>query len=249
MVEVEANLFWYLLLHYGVPVNYCDEDKLKQHFSTVRKACAGIGVTITHCNVLGTEGGVTQRYVFRFNRYRRNDALAVRIGEAFAFRYAVVGAPIVDPSFHDDYVLPIPRSFIKDESTLSLPEFFGSTDNQQLVRQSIRHLVSLSWVHETSEDDFEAAWRSVPLLLTHPFIFNAAAYLKASQDDFFVYPGQIREIEENYDSPPVTHTDQTRLETALHNAFKAIEAVIGDPPKDDKKLFARLRKVGINIKE
>jgi len=42
---------------------------------------------------------------------------------------------------------------------------------------------------------------------------------------------------------------ETKVETALQNAFKAIEAVIGDPPKDDRKLALKLRNIGLDFQE
>jgi len=39
------------------------------------------------------------------------------------------------------------------------------------------------------------------------------------------------------------------LETALQNAFKAIEAVIGDPPKDYRKLERKLKEHDLEFDE
>jgi len=46
-----------------------------------------------------------------------------------------------------------------------------------------------------------------------------------------------------------TGFDQVRFESALQNAYKSIEAIIGDPPKNDNKFFSKLRAIGLNPHE
>jgi hypothetical protein len=61
-----------------------------------------------------------------------------------------------------------------------------------------------------------------------------------------VYPGQIREIAFDRVSSAPTSSHQTHFEDALQNAFKAIEAVMGDPPKNDRKFSDKLVAIGID---
>ena len=48
---------------------------------------------------------------------------------------------------------------------------------------------------------------------------------------------------------PVSQVERARVETAYQNAFKAVEAVVGEPSKDRRKLRLRLTTRGINPDE
>jgi hypothetical protein len=48
---------------------------------------------------------------------------------------------------------------------------------------------------------------------------------------------------------PTSLSETVRLQTAYLNAYKAVEAVIGEPPKDKRRLRARLAQVGIDPDE
>jgi hypothetical protein len=106
--------------------------------------------------------------------------------------------------------------------------------------------VALAMVASTSEDRFEAAWRIASLVFRDQQLFEAVRFLKASRDDFFVSPGEVNEVAYGDEIVPRTSAAQTRFENALQNAFKAIEAVIGDPPRDDRKFFQRIREIGLD---
>lgn len=82
-----------------------------------------------------------------------------------------------------------------------------------------------------------------------PALFAATRFLNRSHDSFIVYPGQIREVASDVDAVPRTASGQTDFEDALHNAFKAVEAVIGDPPSDDRKFFDKLKDIGVDPQE
>jgi hypothetical protein len=56
----------------------------------------------------------------------------------------------------------------------------------------------------------------------------------------------LREAIHNRDRVAENSRVQATWETALQNAFKAIEAIIGDPPKDDRKFDQLLRSIGLD---
>jgi len=43
--------------------------------------------------------------------------------------------------------------------------------------------------------------------------------------------------------------EQSRFENALISSFKVIEAIIGDPPGDDRKFHRKLRSIGVDPHE
>lgn len=108
---------------------------------------------------------------------------------------------------------------------------------------------TLSSVYLTSTDRIDLAWKIVPVLFQDDMLYLAVRFLKASQDDFFVYPGELDEVLYNPDLTASTGFGQVNFENALQNAFKAIEAVVGDPPKDDAKFFEKIRAIGLEPNE
>lgn len=87
------------------------------------------------------------------------------------------------------------------------------------------------------------------ITFTDEVLFDATGFLHGSHEYFHVYPGGIDEVMADLDTGPITGSAQNRFENALHSAFKAIEAVIGDPAKDDRRFFAALAKIGIDPHE
>jgi len=74
------------------------------------------------------------------------------------------------------------------------------------------------------------------------FYRESIAQAWVADDDVFEF------MCDNSDIPP-SQTQRARIETAYQSAFKAIEAIIGEPPKDERKLRLKLREAGINPDE
>jgi hypothetical protein len=100
----------------------------------------------------------------------------------------------------------------------------------------------------TIADTHEIAWRIAAITYRNDKLFNAARFLQRSYENFYVWPGGIRETMWD-DAAPVSGAGQNNFEDALHSAFKAIEAVIGDPPKDDRRFFSKLMQIGMDPME
>jgi hypothetical protein len=105
---------------------------------------------------------------------------------------------------------------------------------------------ALGGLAATTADRHEAAWRVATVTFNNETLFDATRFLKRSHDNFYVYPGQIREVACDQEASPPSSSHQTHFEDALHNAFKAIEAVIGDPPRDERKFFDKIKAIGID---
>ena len=95
----------------------------------------------------------------------------------------------------------------------------------------------------------EEAWEIAGLTFSDDSLFKAARFYSRSTDFFHISPGQINDVIATPALSPTTGSDQSRYEDALQNAFKAIEAVIGDLPKDDRKLFIKLKDIGLDPDE
>jgi hypothetical protein len=81
-------------------------------------------------------------------------------------------------------------------------------------------------------------------LLANPRLLRAAGFWQASVD-FFAYKSvEWDEVLTDRTTRPAANLDRARMEAAYLGAWKAIEALIGEPNNDDRKFRARLREVG-----
>jgi hypothetical protein len=92
----------------------------------------------------------------------------------------------------------------------------------------------------------EIAWKLAPLLFNNEKLLHAFRFLKTSQENFHVWLGQIDEAVEDAHVTAENVFQQSRLENALQDSFKAVEAIIGDPPKNDEKFFGKIKSIGVD---
>jgi hypothetical protein len=88
----------------------------------------------------------------------------------------------------------------------------------------------------------------LPTVLQNPF-FDAVHFFQASIREYCFIGDSIPEVLNGYLTSPTSRLDFVRAENAVLNAFKSIEAIIGDPPKNEVKFRAKLKQVGIDPDE
>ena len=250
MIPRPESQVWYLLLHYGVPITSHGVDLVKVHFQKVQQAYKPTGIKVVPVDItFGNLKHKMTRYLFRFPRYRKDDKRALHFVESFTFAFAIVAFPLVEQN-QDGYTLRIPRTMIKSDASVCFDDLLALEENRppDMLTLAFPH-GSIGTAAFTTSDRFEAAWRLVPLLMSNPRLSDAVRFWKASNDDFYIFPGEIRDVLAASNSTPTTQADQTRYETALQNSFKAIEAIIGDLPKNDLKFFARIKANGLGPHE
>ena len=148
---------------------------------------------------------------------------------------------------HDSLVLRIPDALVCVRSEVSIGDLVGLEKSRAPDDRMIDFPhVTIGTFSATSPERHEAAWRIAGVTYGDERLFEATRFLKRSHDNFYVYPGQIRDVAYDPDVIPQTSCDQTHFEDALQNAFKALEAVIGDPPKDDRRFFRKLQEIGLD---
>jgi hypothetical protein len=148
---------------------------------------------------------------------------------------------------HDSLVIRLPDAMVRRASSIQAEDLVELEQSRPTEERSL----AFPWtatgpLGSTTPDRHEAAWRIAAVTFNDNALFDATRFLKRSHDNFFVNPGQIREVAYDEGATPRTSSEQTDFEDALHSAFKAVEAVIGDPPKDDRKFFAKLKDIGID---
>lgn len=89
-------------------------------------------------------------------------------------------------------------------------------------------------------------WRILPVVIRDPF-FDATHYYAASLREFSLF-GDAETIADD-PSAPVSRKDAVQVESAVQDAFKAVEALVGDPPASDQRLARKLSEIGVDPDE
>lgn len=155
-----------------------------------------------------------------------------------------------------------PRHELLD-SELALPfpwrtSYAESISTRDLIEQADRLRDPAAWppldqavgCHASIPDSVMCeAWALASLVEQHSNLRTACAYIHESQQLFYVQPGQLRESLEDHHKVPMRMAELARWESAFQAAYKAVEAILGDPPKKEDRLRAKLIAAGVDPDE
>ena len=238
----------YLLLHLGVPSSRSPVSSAGQlqAVRSARRAGKELGIRVWPSRVFwpGKEGHY--RYFFRFPRYRRDDVQATHVAEAVLFAVTLTHGPFMD-TYAMTSVFRVPSELVRDAGSVPIDwliqiEEERAPDDRTLAFPATK----LDAATFMASYHIDAAWKITPVLVRDAALHQATQMLKASKDDFYVWPGGIVDVVSDPGLTASSGLEQNKLENALQNAFKAIECVLGDPPKDDTKFFAKLKSIGLD---
>ena len=239
----------YLLRHLGAPQK--KESRSRKYTKALNEAEKYFEIQIYQQPFGQKEMAdhTANRFFFRFPRYLCDDEKAIRIGESVLLGIDISYGPLpFSDIFLPNPVYSFPSSLFSKNGFVSendLNQFEESKPYSEQTYSFLGNLFSSCWI---SEIHVEAAWRIARVMFSNQDLFNAANFLKSSQEKFYVSPGVLNDVIGNK-SAAMTGREQSALEDALVNSFKTIEAVIGDIPKDDRKFFRNLKREGINPHE
>lgn len=229
----------YLLLRLGYPEK--EFDRTMEHINSYKKTEALLGITIEKVIVENLN-----RYAFYFRNFLQNDEKANHIGEVIQYSANFVFGPVGN-DFNGVTVFPIPRFLYKRNHKINLQELIDlEYDKFPCERHIIDPSFSIGSVMYISDSEMASAWRLVPILYKNDHIFQAMRYLKISEDNFYVYPGQYEDVINDSESSFTSGWEQGQMEISLLNSFKVIEALIGDIPHNDGKIKHKLSEIGLN---
>lgn len=178
-------------------------------------------------------------FVIHFRRQRQDHESAQRIAEAANVALTVIcemvaASPIV--------AWPFPQRLFQGNQLSELEVFRFLDSQEEKHRWTIEGLENLlSMCFGVSPSAVAMMWKWVPFLLDSPALFDACNFLLLSLSEFAFLGDTIREVLNDPSAFPPRKEDQARVEEATWNAFRAIEAIIGEPNKDDRKFFQQLR--------
>jgi len=237
----------YLLLQLGVPERQYPAST--KHIAASKLAARSMGIKLSRVRFAGSSQAGPSRYMFRFPWYKRDDNLANRIAESVIYAANITCYPFGD-SHEPALVLPIPAEMTKDPSRLALGDIIEVERLRPPQLQTVEYPdISIGSVTLLPDTCATAAWKAAPVLFKREEFHKAARFLKGSQDNFYVWPGQYLEALCDDQAAPQSGWEQTRLEDALLSAFKSVEALLGAPPSDDRRLISKIQALGINPEE
>ncbi len=219
--------------------------------TSANKAGKDLGIKVWPVRLTWKNSQGYFRYLFRFPRYRRDDKQAIRIAESVLYAMSLVSGPIFNMFMGTretaSVVFRIPAGLARDTDSIPIDKLVQVEEARAFGDRSLDFPAgTLSTVTSTHHSDIDAAWKIAPIIFQDEALYRAVRFLKTSQDDFYVWPGQTAGVIDNPDLSAETGFEQSLLENALQNAFKAVEAVLGDPPKDDRKFFSKISSIGLD---
>ena len=137
----------------------------------------------------------------------------------------------------------IPEDMIKKDRFISIKDIIGNHGIGSEIYFSLTDRVGVP------KQVLDYVWRVVPHIVENKSVMDAAHFYKESIGGVWVADDDVFNFMVDDSNIPKSQREKARVETAYQNAFKAIEAITGEPPKDKRKLRTRLIEAGINPDE
>lgn len=177
------------------------------------------------------------RFAFYINNGKSDTKIAQHFADSVMLSLAIIYGTTIDntPSF-----IEIPASKLR-KNIISFKETYGELGSENYFK--------LSESIGVPDQVLNEVWRIAPILFNFPYILNASSYYRDSINKIWIADENVFEIIADNQDIPSSQADQAAVETAYQNAYKAIEAIIGEPSTDPKKLRYSLIQSGINFDE
>jgi hypothetical protein len=180
------------------------------------------------------------RFVFYINDGIRDDNLAQSFADAVTSSLALLADLATEEI---PTAIGIPEDSVKKGRIIRIKDILGSERTGTELYFRVMHCVGVS------SDVLEEVWRVVPVIMKNKSLMDATYFYRESITQVWVAQDDVLDMIYNNSDISTSMAERARIETAYQNAYKAIEAIIGEPPKDERKLRAKLLQAGINPDE
>lgn len=180
------------------------------------------------------------RFAFYINDGKRDDNLAQHFADAVMLSLAVVDDVAMEET---PTAIRIPEPCVKKGRIIRIKDVVGS---RGIGSEMYFRVVNAMGVPSRVLD---YVWHIVPAVVDNQSFMDAAGFYRESITQAWVADDDVYDIMWNNSDIPSSQVERARVETSYQNAFKAIEAIIGEPPKDRRKLRLKLSRAGINPME
>jgi len=178
------------------------------------------------------------RFVFYVNEGERDDDFAQRFADAVAGSLALASDVATEEAFTS---ICIDEDTIKQGRLIRIKDIVGGIGSELYFR-----VMKSTGV---SSKTLDYVWHIVPTIVKSESLMDASNFYRESIMQAWVADDTVFEIMADNSDMPSSQADRVCVESAYQNAFKAIEAIIGEPPKDKRKLRMKLIEAGINPDE
>jgi hypothetical protein len=190
-------------------------------------------------------GANNYRFFFRFNDYKQDDEQARRICDSIIFSVSFLYcSPIYN--YEGELFFRFPRQNNED-----LFEYGKLVKEEERIappwERQFYYPISAIGSYRCFPDFIVAETLNVArVCLRHENVLQSFAFLHESAKTFYANSVDMEELLIDKDRESANVLEQNNWENSAQNAFKAIEALIGDPPKDDERFFKKLRSLGLD---
>lgn len=238
----------YLLCGIGYPST---SYPLRDHIATQLAALPSLGIALRPVLIRfpgdprGKDQlpGVNRHFAFSIRGGEADDDFAQRLSEATLATLTLWYGPMIDET---PLALRMPASLLLSD-VLSFRKLIASDARVPYLPQweLQMRLRKCLYVPDTV---LVEVWRLLPVAIEEPY-FPATHYYMASVLQYSFEGDAIAEVLADDPDAPVLQTDVVRAESAVHNAFKAIETLVGEPPRHEGKFRHKLRELGVHPDE
>lgn len=187
-----------------------------------------------------TEPEHQARFVFYVKDGIKDDNLAQSVADAVMLALVLIYDLTMEAI---PLAIRIPEAMIKKGKLIRIKDLVNSTSvGSELYLRIINSTVIPSVV-------MDEVWRAVPTIVESKSLLEAAYFYRESLEQARVTDNNIFDLMQDNTDVPASPTERADVETAYQNALKAIEAIIGEPPQDERELRMQLQKAGINPDE
>lgn len=184
-----------------------------------------------------------------FYLLRVNDALSPeRIVDCIHAATSLCEHPIEDETVT---LLPFSKSWLPKRGVLRWNDLLTNLerlDGRRWHPSNTKHL-GLSMSCGGAERD-EMMWTLIPMLLTEERLLYAALFLRASEEQIAFKGDDIEDTVLRADDFPLQLHEAVKIENAIHNAYKVVEAIYGGTlSNDEQKVRKQLQSQGIFVDE
>lgn len=138
----------------------------------------------------------------------------------------------------------IPGSRVVSEKVLG--EWYESTTGRPLDTYERNVTFLTSSLYGWNLD--EVVWDIVSGTMNHDVLMYAMLFVREAIRNYTFDHGDIREIIDSYTEVPETISEAVKIENAIHNLYKALEAIHGgNLPKDTNKIVRNFAEIGIDL--
>jgi hypothetical protein len=180
------------------------------------------------------------RFIFYIRDAEMDDNLAQRFADAVMLSLAVAYDVAMEET---PKAIRIPESCIKKGRIVRIKDVIGHEGIGGQMYFDVVHAVGVP------SEVLDYVWHIVPVILGNQSLMDATSFYRESITQAWVANDDVYDIMWENSDLPSSQVERARVETAYQNAFKAIEAVIGEPPKNEKRLRLTLVRNGVNPDE